>query len=102
MNSSNLGICFDTGIIIYFLKFHLKFGSTPFDPIILEFHIHDNDSTFDAHLPIGDGTFDFERLFSFFTDRDRIYTIEAHTPEGVMKSIERLRDRVLSDVNEQD
>ncbi len=61
---------------------------------IFSLHLHDNDGTFDSHLPIGDGTFDFETLFSYLKGGEYVYTIEAHTPERVLKSIERLKEYI--------
>nr|NIS40833.1 sugar phosphate isomerase/epimerase [Desulfuromonadales bacterium] len=33
-------------------------------PYLLHMHLHDNHGDRDAHLPVGKGTFDFQRLFS--------------------------------------
>ena len=59
-------------------------------PYIFELHLHDNNKTSDDHLAIGDGTFDFDTLFLALKDKNLIYTIEAHTPEDVLKSMQRL------------
>ncbi|MBI4654858.1 MAG: sugar phosphate isomerase/epimerase [Nitrospirae bacterium] len=90
MNSQNFGICFDTGHFNLFSKVSLSEWISALKPHIFELHLHDNDKTADSHFPIGDGTFNFKGLFSELTDKSRIYTIEAHTVEGVKKSIQRL------------
>lgn len=94
LHSGNFGICFDTGHCNLFSRVPLEEWIRSLKPYIFELHLHDNDKTFDQHLPIGDGTFDFKTLFSALKGNNCIYTIEAHSPEKVMKSIERLRDYV--------
>ena len=61
-------------------------------PYIVELHLHDNRGSFDDHIAVGDGTFDFEKLFFLLKGRDLIYTIEGHTPGDVFKSIARLKE----------
>ncbi len=91
LHSEYFGICFDTGHCNLFTKAPLARWLESLMPYIVELHLHDNDKSFDQHLPIGDGTFDFAALFSQLKGNNCIYTIEAHTPEKVMKSIERLK-----------
>ncbi|TAN42612.1 MAG: sugar phosphate isomerase/epimerase [Nitrospirae bacterium] len=91
MASANFGICFDTGHFNLFSKVPLDEWLSALKQYFLELHLHDNDKSFDQHLPIGDGSFDFTRFFSEIKGTDCIYTIEAHNPERVMKSIERLK-----------
>jgi sugar phosphate isomerase/epimerase len=102
MNSDNFGVCFDTGHCNLFTKAPLQEWLNSLAPYIIELHLHDNDRSADLHLPIGDGNFDFNMLFSKLRGKDYIYTIESHTPERVLKSIDRLRDflqpfRLISD-----
>lgn len=89
--SEYFGLCFDTGHCNLFTKMPLEEWMKSLKPYIYELHLHDNDKTFDQHLPIGDGTFDFNKLFAELKGNNCIYTIEAHTPEKVMKSMERLK-----------
>ncbi|HET6515535.1 MAG TPA: sugar phosphate isomerase/epimerase family protein [Thermodesulfovibrionales bacterium] len=91
LSSQNFGICFDTGHCNLFSKVPLREWLDTLGSFIVELHLHDNDKSFDAHLPVGDGTFDFETLFAATRERECVYTIEAHTPERVLKSIERLK-----------
>lgn len=91
LHSENFGLCFDTGHCNLFSKVPLSEWLDILSPYIFELHLHDNDKTFDSHLPIGDGTFDFDLFFKRLRDIDCLYTIEAHTPERVIKSIERLK-----------
>ena len=94
LHSRAFGICFDTGHCNLFTTVPLKRWLEELRPYIFELHLHDNDKTADQHLPIGDGTFDFKTLFSALQNTNCLYTIEAHSPEGVMKSMERLKEYV--------
>lgn len=89
--SENFGVCFDTGHFNLFSRVSLDEWMRQLKPYIIELHLHDNDKTADDHIAIGEGTFDFKRLFAVLEDKDIIYTIEGHTPEDVLKSIRRLK-----------
>ncbi|MBI3593122.1 MAG: sugar phosphate isomerase/epimerase [Nitrospirae bacterium] len=91
MDSGNFGVCFDTGHCNLFSKVSLNKWLESLSSYIIELHLHDNDKSADQHLPVGDGTFDFNTLFSSL-NRNCVYTIEAHTPEMVLKSIKRLEE----------
>jgi sugar phosphate isomerase/epimerase len=90
MNSDNFGICFDTGHFNLFSKVQLEDWMEALNPHIIELHLHDNDRTSDQHLPVSEGTFDFGKFFHLLKNRDCIYTIEAHSPEKVIRSIENM------------
>jgi sugar phosphate isomerase/epimerase len=92
MGSDNFGICFDTGHFNLFSSVSLLDWIEAVRPYIFELHLHDNNGTADDHLAIGDGGFDFRALFSELYGMGLICTIEAHTQEGVKKSIERLKE----------
>jgi sugar phosphate isomerase/epimerase len=94
MGSPGFGICFDTGHCHLFSSVPLETWMESLGEYIVELHLHDNDRSADQHLPMGEGTFDFPRFFELLGDRDCVYTIEAHTPEHVMRSREYL-DRLL-------
>lgn len=90
INSAYFGVCFDTGHFNLFSKKSLKEWIDSLGKYIIEFHLHDNNKNFDEHLAIGDGTFEFENLFRLLNHKNYIFTIEAHSPEAVFKSIEVL------------
>jgi sugar phosphate isomerase/epimerase len=90
VHSPNFGICFDTGHFNLFSKLPLAEWIGIIKPYIRELHLHDNSRYGDDHLAIGDGDFDFKTLFSELKGLDCIYTIESHTVEDVMKSLERI------------
>ncbi len=91
MARDSFGICFDTGHLNLFSKVTLESWMDALNPYIIELHLHDNNKTSDQHLPIGDGTFDFQRFFELLKNKDCIYTLEAHTPDAVKKSIEMVK-----------
>lgn len=90
LHSRHFGICFDTGHCNLFTNVSLDDWLRVLGPYLFELHLHDNDGSSDQHLPIGEGTFDFRTLFSSLEKRDYLCTIEARTPECVMKSMEKL------------
>jgi sugar phosphate isomerase/epimerase len=92
MGSDHFGICFDTGHCNLFSRVPLDEWIKQLNPYILELHLHDNSSAADDHKAIGDGTFNFDALFSLLKEKNLIYTIEGHAPEDVMKSIRKLND----------
>jgi sugar phosphate isomerase/epimerase len=91
MGSHHFGICFDTGHFNLFSKMPVNAWLDQLSPYIVEIHLHDNFGKADDHIAIGEGTFDFDMLFSIVKDSELIYTIEGHSPEDVLKSIERLK-----------
>jgi len=96
LGSQYFGICFDTGHFNLFSQTPLERWLRQLKSYIIELHLHDNNRNADTHNAIGDGTFDFDILFSTLNDKNLIYTIEAHTPEDALKSLEKLRVYSLS------
>lgn len=90
MKNNSFGICFDSGHFNLFSKVSLEDWLGHLKPYIIELHLHDNNKTSDQHLPIGEGTFDFGKLFSAMKGKDLIYTLEAHNPENAKKSMAQL------------
>lgn len=90
MSSENFGVCFDTGHCNLFSKVRLEDWMEALNPHIIELHLHDNDQSSDQHLPVGEGTFDFGKFFHLLQNRDCIHTIEAHSPDKVMRSMENI------------
>jgi sugar phosphate isomerase/epimerase len=91
MDSENFGICFDTGHFNLFSSLRIEEWMDALNPYIIELHLHDNDRSADQHLPIGEGTFDFGRFFSLLLNRKCIHTIEAHSPDRILRSIENIK-----------
>ena len=96
LHSEHFGICFDTGHCNLFSRVSLAEWLRDLGPYVVELHLHDNDKSSDQHLPVGDGTFDFKTLFSYLAGKNCVHTIEAHSPEKVLKSIGRLREYITA------
>ena len=94
MNSSNFGICFDTGHFNLFSKAPLELWMSSLKPYFIELHLHNNDRTSDQHLSISEGTFDFEGFFGLLGDKQCIHTLEAHSTESVLKSMKALQSLI--------
>jgi sugar phosphate isomerase/epimerase len=96
LHSEHFGLCFDTGHFNLFARLPLEEWIKNLKPYIFELHLHDNDKSRDQHLPIGEGTFNFAALFAELQGNHCVYTIETHTPERVLKSIERLQEYITA------
>jgi sugar phosphate isomerase/epimerase len=92
IKSTRLGFCLDMG-------HQHSFSRTPLDqwleatwPHLKEVHLHDNDSSFDAHLPVGAGTIDFDLLFGFLIARrvSPLLTVEPHKEEHLYETLSGL------------
>lgn len=91
VDTSVAGICFDAGHFNLFSRMPLINWLDVIGDYIIEYHLHDNIGDCDAHLPPGEGTFNFAELFSIMQGRDIIWTVEANSPEDTLLSIERLQ-----------
>jgi len=90
LDSESVGICFDTGHFNIFSKTPLETWMQALNPYIVELHLHDNNKSFDEHLPIGEGNFDFGLFFHLLQNRSCLHTLEAHTQEHVLRSLKSL------------
>jgi sugar phosphate isomerase/epimerase len=93
LNSPSLRFCFDTGHFNAFSDSPLELWLAELGGYLGEVHLHDNDGSGDAHIPVGEGTFPFEPLFLFLRERDLnpILTLEAHSEVHFRKTVETLR-----------
>ena len=92
MDSSNFGLCFDTGHFNLFAKSSLSEWLRAIKLYILTAHIHDNNMHADEHIVPGDGTFDFRTFFRELKGIESVHTIEMHNIDNVIKSIERIKE----------
>jgi sugar phosphate isomerase/epimerase len=91
----NLWFCFDSGHFNLFSKVSLDDWLVPLKKRIREMHLHDNNGTFDDHLPIGSGSFPFRELKNFLGQiemKQIIFTVEPHSEATVVDSIKRLKE----------
>lgn len=86
------GFCLDVGHQHSFSKTSLDEWLRATGPYLKEVHLHDNDGSFDTHLPVGSGTIDFDLLFHFLCERkiSPILTMEPHTVEHFYQTLEGL------------
>ncbi len=90
IGSEKMGLCFDTGHFNLFSKVSLVEWLHQTKDHIVETHLHDNYGQSDDHKAMGDGNFPFQLFFNEIKGIDCLYTIEAHTKDSVMKSMEYL------------
>lgn len=92
IDSPWFGFCLDTGHQNAFSKTPLNAWLDATARFLKEIHLHDNDGSFDFHLPIGDGNIDFDFLFAFLRQREvhPVLTLEPHKEEHLYRSLQRL------------
>lgn len=96
IDSPCFGFCLDVGHQHSFSETPLLIWAESLLDFLMEIHVHDNDGTHDAHLPVGRGSIDFGTLFSALEKgaRKPLLTLEPHREEHLTESLEGLR-RVL-------
>lgn len=94
VSSPYFGICFDTGHFNLFSKSSLEEWFSALGDKIFEFHLHDNNGSFDEHSAIFNGNFDFRRLFNLIDRKDYIFTIEARSVEDFFKSVKSFEELI--------
>ncbi|MBU1171792.1 MAG: sugar phosphate isomerase/epimerase [Proteobacteria bacterium] len=90
IDSSNAGICLDVGHMNALGTVGMDHWLSVLGDHIGEIHLHDNHGDRDSHLPMGQGTIDFKRLFRFIQERKPILTLEPHHEEDLYGSLEFL------------
>lgn len=91
---SYFGACFDTG---HYNVFNPKGWRDALKEYpsgsIKEVHLSDNKGDEDSHLPLGEGSIDFNGLFEEIGRRGErpIFTLEPHTQDGLLKSLEFIK-----------
>jgi sugar phosphate isomerase/epimerase len=88
-----VGFCFDTGHFNVFSGAPLETWMDRLGHRLIEIHLHDNHGTLDEHLPVGEGTFPFERFFSILRERKLcpILTVEAHSERNLAKTLANIK-----------
>lgn len=91
-DSPYFGFCLDVGHQNSFSKTSLPVWLEALCEHIQELHLHDNDGSRDAHLPIGRGEIDFRGLFAFLKGRRRspLITLEPHCEEHLAETLSGL------------
>ena len=89
LKSPFLGFCLDVGHQHSFSKTPLDKWLEATSPYLKEIHLHDNDGSSDAHLPVGAGTIDFDPLFDFLIEKRLapLPTVEPHRVEDLYETL---------------
>lgn len=93
IDSPSFKFCFDTGHQNLFSKTTLSYWIDSLGEYIAEVHLHDNNKERDEHLPIGEGCFDFDSLFSLLSlnNINPIYTIEPHEEAHLWRGLKAIK-----------
>ena len=85
--------CFDTGHHNVFSKLPLSVWLDALGKYLAEVHLHDNHGDSDEHLPVGEGTFDFNQFFALLSEQrlSPVYTIEPHEEEHLQRGLDAVR-----------
>ncbi len=89
-----LGFCLDVGHQHSFSHTPLQGWLDNLADRLQEIHIHDNNGSNDAHLPVGHGTIDFDALFQFIKRQDKqpLLTVEPHQVPHLFETLKALGD----------
>lgn len=93
IRSPHLRFCFDSGHHHIFSKTPLSLWMETLGEYLVEVHLHDNHGEMDEHLPVGEGNFDFNGLFSLFSRQGLkpIHTLEPHEEAHLWRSLEAIK-----------
>jgi len=89
LNAPHLGFCMDTGHLTAFAHTDWQPWLQELLPWLGQLHLHDNDGTSDQHLALGQGIFDFHKLFEFLSSNQKrpLLTLEPHTLKNLWHSL---------------
>jgi sugar phosphate isomerase/epimerase len=92
IDSPYFGFCFDVGHQHSFSATPLSAWLEELSGYLREIHLHDNDGSHDHHWPVGEGSIDFQRLFTFLGSRGLrpLLTVEPHTEADLVKTLQGL------------
>ncbi|GAB4303402.1 MAG: sugar phosphate isomerase/epimerase [Desulfuromonadia bacterium] len=96
IDSPRFGHCFDIGHWNLFHSVSLEEWFSVLGSSIIHLHIHDNHGTDDDHLPLGEGSIDFDTYFRLLRQyaADPVYAIETHDKNQVLLARQRLEERL--------
>jgi sugar phosphate isomerase/epimerase len=97
LRSPYLGFCLDVGHQHSFSSTPLQVWLEELWEHLREIHLHDNDGDQDAHLPIGQGSIDFEQLFRFLKAKrlHPLLTLEPHRESHLFETLTNLAELLV-------
>jgi sugar phosphate isomerase/epimerase len=99
IDSPRFRFCFDTGHHNVFSRLPLEAWLESLGKYLYEVHLHDNHGTTDEHLPVGEGTFDFDRFFGLLSKMNLapVLTLEPHEEEHLRRTLENVKKYLAPD-----
>jgi sugar phosphate isomerase/epimerase len=92
IHSPHFRFCFDTGHYHAFSKRKVPLSNwiETLGSYLWEVHLHDNHTENDEHLPMGEGSFDFDQFFTLLSQFQLkpIFTIEPHQEDHLWRGME--------------
>ncbi len=84
--------CLDSGHATAFADGTWQDWLPALQPWLGQLHLHDNNGLADEHLPVGDGSIDFQGLFQYLKENNNkpIITLEPHNEEHLWQTLENL------------
>jgi len=90
LDSENVGLCLDVGHLWSFGQSTPETWLDALGGFIGQFHLHDNDRTFDQHVGMGFGSIDFTPVWHYIRSRKQdppVVTLEPHEKEDLLNSL---------------
>jgi sugar phosphate isomerase/epimerase len=90
LESENVGLCLDIGHLWSFGQSTPEMWLETLGDFIGQFHLHDNDRTFDQHVGMGYGSIDFSPVWGYIQSRKQdppVVTLEPHEKEDLLNSL---------------
>jgi sugar phosphate isomerase/epimerase len=93
IDSPRFRLCFDTGHHHVFSKTPLPLWLETLGRFLVEVHLHDNHREMDDHLPMGEGSFDFDQFFGLLSKMklNPIYTLEPHQEDHLWRGLQAVK-----------
>jgi sugar phosphate isomerase/epimerase len=93
INSPHFRFCFDTGHHHVFSTTPLPLWLETLGRFLVEVHLHDNQREMDDHLPVGEGSFNFDQFFGLLSkmNLNPIYTLEPHQEDHLWRGLEAVK-----------
>lgn len=98
LDSPWLGHCFDAGHWNLFAKQSMEQWFASLAPWIRHLHVHDNFGDRDAHMAVGEGDIDFDKLFKLVAKLKNTptVTLEIHDCDGLLRCVDTVKPLLIS------